>query len=197
MSSDVNDAPKVDEGNSNAPLMATPPIEAAAGSATRIKIGSQRDPESVATALEDDGATSSVVAETTTAAPTGPIPKPTLRDPLSPELEQQLSAAMDDVSMEEMLQTAATNLAAQGELEPEARVSARVVTIHGDNVFFDLGVRHQGLVPAKQFKQLPEAGSALEVIVARFDPEEGLYHLSVPGAAAARALPSAPNRDYN
>ena len=55
--------------------------------------------------------------------------------------------------------------------------------MHRDNVFVDLGGRNQGIVPLRQFDEPPELGAELELLVTRFDPEEGLYEVSLPTAA--------------
>ncbi len=56
--------------------------------------------------------------------------------------------------------------------------------IHRDDVFVDLGGRNQGVVPLQQFEAAPpEAGQQIELVVLRFDADEGLYELSLPTAA--------------
>jgi small subunit ribosomal protein S1 len=50
-------------------------------------------------------------------------------------------------------------------------------------VFLDLGGRNQGIVPLKQFEEPPEPGRLLEVIVNRFNKDDGLYEVTLPGAA--------------
>ena len=43
--------------------------------------------------------------------------------------------------------------------------------------------REQGCVPVQAFETPPAVGEEIEVVVQRFRPEEGLYDLSLPGAA--------------
>ena len=52
-------------------------------------------------------------------------------------------------------------------------------------MFVDLGGKSEGIIPVAQFEegQLPQPGSAIEVIVDRFDPEEGVQLLRLKGAA--------------
>jgi small subunit ribosomal protein S1 len=116
--------------------------------------------------------------------PTGPVALPNLRSPLTPDLEQELAAALGDVPLDEML-SGTGSAAAAPELEPESRLRGRVVSIHRDNVFLDLGSQRQGLLALRVFVEPPQIGATLEVQVARFDPAEGLYELVLPGGAVA------------
>ncbi len=68
-------------------------------------------------------------------------------------------------------------------LESESQVQARVTSVHREDVFVDLGGRNQGIVPLKQFEEPPEPGCKLEVIVNRFNKDDGLYEVTLPGAA--------------
>lgn len=109
-------------------------------------------------------------------------PPPNVRSQLSPELEQEFQAALGGGSLEELMDKSAS--AAITELAPEARVTGRVVSVREGDVFVDLGGPNQGVVKAQQFGEtLPEVGAQLELVVARFDPEHGLYELSLPAAA--------------
>ena len=114
-------------------------------------------------------------------APTRSVEPPNIRAQLSPELELEYLEALGDSSVDEIL-------AREGEmtveLEPESRQKAKVVSVHRDNVFVEIG-RAQGIVPLKNFPadKLPEPGAVLDVMVSRFNPAEGLYELVLPGAA--------------
>ena len=125
----------------------------------------------------------------TPAAPTTPkkepkyYPPPNIRDQLSPELEQEYQAALGDLSFDALMSAEAATVAAP-ELAPESRVTGRVSRISREDVFIDLGGRNQGVVPLRQFEDKPPAeGVELELLVVRFDAEEGLYELSRPTAA--------------
>ena len=50
-------------------------------------------------------------------------------------------------------------------------------------MFVDLGGRNQGVVPLRQFEEPPAEGGELELLVVRFNADEGLYELSRPTAA--------------
>lgn len=109
-------------------------------------------------------------------------PPPNIRDQLSPELEQEFQAALGDFSLEALINESAIGGAAP-ELVPEARVTGRVAAIHGEDVFVELGGRNQGVVPLRQFEQVPKKGDDVELLVVRFNTDEGLYELTRPTAA--------------
>lgn len=108
------------------------------------------------------------------------FPVPDIRQQLPPELELEVAAALGGMSLDEVLEPAAASEAQ--ELESDARVQARVVSVHRDDVFVELGGRNQGVLSLRQFAERPAPGSVLEVVVGRFDPDEGLYHVALPGA---------------
>jgi small subunit ribosomal protein S1 len=155
----------------------------------RILIGSQRP----SAAAEAGGDAVSADAETpkpvTPAAPAAAkkeprkYPPPNIRDQLSPELEQEYQAALGELSLEALLNSAAAGELATAELAAEARVTGRVARVHREDVFVDLGGRSQGVVPLRQFEEPPLEGSEMELLVVRFDAEEGLYELTRPTAA--------------
>jgi small subunit ribosomal protein S1 len=110
------------------------------------------------------------------------VPLPNLRDKLSPELEDELNQAMGDGSFDELMgfDAAKSNEVA---LEPESLQSGRVVAVRRDDVFVELGRREQGIVSLRQFDVPPTPGTVVQVVVQRFNPEDGLYELSVPNKA--------------
>jgi ribosomal protein S1 len=112
-------------------------------------------------------------------------PPPNIRDQLSPELEQEYMAALGDLSLDALINEGAAG-DTQAELAPESRVTGKVAKIHQDDVFIELGGRNQGFVPLRQFEDKPpKPGDELDLIVARFDADEGLYELARPTAAIA------------
>ncbi|HEX4147566.1 MAG TPA: S1 RNA-binding domain-containing protein, partial [Pirellulales bacterium] len=177
-------------GGGQSPPAAAPPSDspasasqssaanAAAGSADsgtsrRLRIGSQRPdtPRSKTRPQSHDGGQ---------ARPEKTSPVPNIRDRLPAELELEVAAAFGDLSLEDALEPSSATAPAKM-LEPESRHKARVISVHHDDVFIELGPRDQGILSLRQFHQPPEPGQAVDVIVGRFDPEEGLYQLSVPG----------------
>jgi small subunit ribosomal protein S1 len=109
-------------------------------------------------------------------------PPPNIRDQLSPELQAEYEAALGDIAFDSLMQSDAGGEAAP-ELAPESRVKGRVAMISREDVFVDLGGRNQGIVPLRQFDEPPAEGTEVELIVVRFDAEEGLFELSRPTAA--------------
>jgi small subunit ribosomal protein S1 len=110
------------------------------------------------------------------------VEPPNIRAQLPPELEVEYLEALGGTSLDEML--AKESGAAVAELEPESRHKAKVVSVHRDNVFVEIG-RAQGLLALKNFsaEHPPEPGQLLDVMVGRFNAAEGLYELVLPGAA--------------
>jgi small subunit ribosomal protein S1 len=96
-------------------------------------------------------------------------------------LEREYEAAIGDLALEALLDESVAAVAP--ELDPETRVTGRVAKVHRDCVFVELGGRDQGIVPLRQFDEPPAVGSELELLVVRFNAEEGLYEVSRPTAA--------------
>lgn len=113
-------------------------------------------------------------------------PPPNTRGQLSPELQQELETALGDESLDSLIDGTAVSESATVELAPESRVTGHVVSVHRDDVFVDLGSRTQGMLPVKQFTTgAPEVGAAVELIVNRFNADQGLYEVSLPTAAVS------------
>jgi ribosomal protein S1 len=148
----------------------------------RIQIGSQR-----AGAEVEKPQAKPVTPAAPAAAPRPPkqapthYPPPNIRDQLSPELEQEYQDALGDLALEALMDE--NTAAAAPELAPETRVTGRVAKVHRDDVFVELGGRNQGIVPLRQFDEPPDLGADLELLVVKFNAEEGLYELSRPTAA--------------
>lgn len=111
------------------------------------------------------------------------VEKPNIRAALSPDLEQELAEALGETSFEQILETDDRSKQAAAGLEPEARVKARVLRIHRDEIFVELPGLLQGTVPLRHFPEPPEPGAVLDVVVGRFNAEEGLYELTAPSGA--------------
>lgn len=126
-----------------------------------------------------------VVAESPPSAPAAtaaPRVKPTIARRLSPEIEAELAEALGEASIDELV---AGNVpaAATVEVEPDTRCQGRVLSIHGDDVFVDIGARNQAVVSLRQFLEPPQPGATIEVMVGRFNSDEGLYSALAPGGA--------------
>ena len=110
------------------------------------------------------------------------VPTPSVREKLSPELEEELAAALGDASLDDML-GGEKSRSDKAEIETESRQTVRVVKVHRDDVFVEIAEHHQGVIPLKQFAEPPEPGTTIEAIVNSFNGEDGLYELTIPGAA--------------
>ncbi|MGD9127432.1 MAG: S1 RNA-binding domain-containing protein [Planctomycetia bacterium] len=123
-------------------------------------------------------------ASTDTKAPvTQPkhFPPPNLRDRLPAELEAELEAALGDQSMDDLL-VGSDSVTQQEMLQPESKQTCRVVSVHQDDVFVELGGREQGVLSLKSIEEdkIPAVGDQLDVIVKRYNREDGLYELMLP-----------------
>ena len=85
--------------------------------------------------------------------------------------------------------TAASDRGQEG--RPGAR-TGKVISVRGKCIFVDLGGKSEGILSVTDFEdgQLPEPGSSIEVVVERFDPEEG--RSNPPPARGPRSMPTGP-----
>ncbi len=109
----------------------------------------------------------------------GPVPKPAK---MSEELDAEVEAALGGASLDQLMGSSG---ASEQEIEFDTRRRGIVQRIHGDDVFFSLGVRSEGVASLRQFKEPPAPGAQLDVVVTGFNDEDGLYQLSVPGGAVS------------
>jgi small subunit ribosomal protein S1 len=112
----------------------------------------------------------------------GHFPPPNIRERLEPDQEAEFEKAMGGALLDELLSTGDA-AATQEQLEIDSKHRARIVVIRKDDVFLELGRREQGVVPLQQFKEPPVVGGLVDVIVQRFNSEDGLYELMLPGTA--------------
>lgn len=110
--------------------------------------------------------------------PKPPVPVPSRRQ-MSEELEAEVAAALGGLSLDE-LTTGDTALSSE-RLPSESRHRAQVADISGDDVFFTLGGRNQGVASLRSFKEPPKVGDVLEVVVTGFNSADELYDVVIPG----------------
>lgn len=108
-----------------------------------------------------------------------PPPKPSRQ--IAPELQAEIDEALAGVTLDDLM---AARPQAEADLELESRHRATVANISDEFVFFQIGTNHQGVIGKRQFKTVPEIGASMDVVVAKFLADEGLYEVHVPGAAA-------------
>ncbi len=102
---------------------------------------------------------------------------------LPADLEAEFEAALEGAELDALVD-ASVSQTKVGRLEPESRHVGKILAVHAEDVFVELGLREQGVVPAKMFSEPPQVGDSVEVRVVRFRADEGLYELSLPAAAA-------------
>lgn len=170
--SDADSGDKADNTTQQPATAATSPGSAVA-----------EDEHDASTEIDSSNDRSDTVSPAHSPKPTG-YPPPRIRGKLSPDLEEELEAAMAGASMDELMAGTADAPAAE-QLEPHSTHVGRVVSIHHEDVFIDLGGRNQGIVALRQFKEPPEPGIEIETVVSRFDAEDGLYELSLPGGVVS------------
>ncbi len=125
------------------------------------------------------------------------------QDGLDDELQREIEDALGDMSLEEMIDAeeaeknatraaaAAASAAAEGKpaaASPGVR-RGKVIAIHGDDIFVDLGGKSQGMLAKNQYEgdELPAIGDMVEVTVEGYDKRDGVLILSRKGAVLAAA----------
>src|SRR4051812_43657286 len=108
------------------------------------------------------------------------VPVPNLRQ-RSEELEAEVAAALGDVSLEEIVKGDLKTDA--NRLENGSRHRAQLVDLHGDDVFFALGGKNQGVTSVRNFAEPPKIGDMIDVTVTGYNSEDNLYLVSVAGGA--------------
>ncbi len=110
-------------------------------------------------------------------------PKQTLDDALQRELDE----ALGDMSVYDMLD--AEEAASKPAPTAAGVRRGRVLAIHGDDIFVDMGGKSQGILPALQFEDdpLPAVGALVDVTITGYDRTDGSLMLSRKGAVTAAA----------
>ena len=171
---------------------------------TRVQLNPTVSPETDKPVPQYAGTSAAAVTETAeepTVASVPPIPRvPTVpievpRDSdsqLEADLEAEIAAAMsgvtglsdgsDATTAIASEATAAATAAQEDELEEGTKLKGKVQSVHGDTVIVDVGFRASGVVPTRQFegKKLPEPGDELDLVVEKYNSNEGLIHLNLP-----------------
>ncbi len=109
--------------------------------------------------------------------------KEKFRPASDPALDQQVDAALGDVSLETLYGFDKPQEGGAVAERPRIRgiIKGKVVRLGNDEVFVDLGEKEQGIAPILQFESV-KVGDEHEFVVERFDEREGLYSLSKKGA---------------
>ncbi|MDD3469715.1 MAG: S1 RNA-binding domain-containing protein [Thermoguttaceae bacterium] len=129
-------------------------------------------------------------------APKNPrrVELPNLREGLDADLEAEFAAMMggdpsQNTNVESLLNQDVKR-AKESQVELEAKCNARVVSVRKDCLFVELGGYEQGVLMFRSMPgietgetPIPNEGDMIEVYVNRFNPEDGLYELTLPNAA--------------
>ncbi len=110
------------------------------------------------------------------------IAVPSVRQPLSQDMELELNAALGMSDLDKLL-VGDDMLQVGHELMEGQRVQATVMKAHGEHVFVSLGGPNEGVIPSLSFETLPEIGATLDVVVRGYLAQEGLYEVTVSGNA--------------
>lgn len=96
------------------------------------------------------------------------------------DVEAELARAMGEVPADKFYEadSASTQTGTKG-----GNKKGKVISIHSDDVFVDIGGRSQGVVPFASFVTEPKVGDEIEVVIKGFDGANGCMLLALPGAA--------------
>ncbi|MEN6458705.1 MAG: S1 RNA-binding domain-containing protein [Thermoguttaceae bacterium] len=151
------------------------PVVAMPENPTSVTVSSTLDTESSLPTQELMSQLAAAVANTTTV-----LSKPSVRDQLTAEMEDELRLAMEGASMDELLGESRQD---QEPFEQDSLQSGRVIAVRRDDVFVEFANRQQGVASLRQFDVPPQVGATIQVMVQKLNPEDGLYELSVPNRA--------------
>src|SRR5262245_38541249 len=112
-----------------------------------------------------------------------PTPRPTRRAGFDPELEKQLNEAMAGMDTKAVYDAPKARGQRRHHHGGDAKKKGRVVALHADDVFVDVGGRSQGVLPLAQFEAPPKIGDQVDVHIEGYDNANGLLILTRQGAA--------------
>ena len=93
-----------------------------------------------------------------------------------------MADALGEFSLNELVDAPGRSTKAV-ETDPEAPRQATVIKVHNQDVFVNLGGRDEGVMSLTQFKEPPQPGAVLSVLVSGFNQEDGMFQVRLPGAA--------------
>ena len=115
----------------------------------------------------------------------GPVPVPSVRDNLPQDLEDEIAAALEGESIDDLMEQSTPAAAAQ--VETDDRRRATVIRIDAKHLFVSLSSASEGVISLQVFTEIPEVGSEIDVIVTGFNEDDPIYEVTVPGAAVSVA----------
>lgn len=121
---------------------------------------------------------------------------------LDAKLQDEIEAALGDMNLEDMMDSAASEQPKPSSAPPASSMASRmreratqqqttrtgtIVAVHGNEVMVEFGPKSQGMCSLDQFEQAPPLGESMEFILQRYDKDDGLYVLSRRGKPAAKS----------
>lgn len=105
------------------------------------------------------------------------------------QMKRELAEQLGEVSPEELERMASAEPRPIGPDE-KGRITGKVISISGEDVFVDVGAKSEGVAPLSEFEpdEPPEVGQVLEFIPHGFDRESGLMRLSLREAVVEASL---------
>jgi small subunit ribosomal protein S1 len=137
--------------------------------------------------MSDEAATVIAPAEAPPASPQSPPPAPAVQRPsrraaFDAEIEQQMEAAL--AGMDEKALFGEPEQKPRRREPEDRKKKGRVVSLHAEDVFVDVGGRSQGVLALNQFPEgKPNIGDTVEVEIEGYDRANGLLLLTRQGAA--------------
>jgi len=133
-----------------------------------------------------DAEIAAAMSATTAPVNTEPVDIPDVSTVDLGGLDAEIEAAMAGDTKQAEAAAAAAEAAGTPQVDlPEegARIEGIVQSVHGDDVFFDLGFRIPGIASLRQFEggDPPETGKKHRVVVRKVDEAEGLITVNLPG----------------
>jgi small subunit ribosomal protein S1 len=108
-------------------------------------------------------------------------PKPQNR--LDDALQRELDDALGGMSIDQIVDQETVKAGGGG----AGYRTGKIIGIHGEDVFVDLGGRSEGVLSITQFTERPKEGDEVQVTIEGYDDSEGLLLLSRQGALQAAA----------
>ncbi|MGQ9649470.1 MAG: S1 RNA-binding domain-containing protein [Phycisphaerae bacterium] len=110
-----------------------------------------------------------------------------LDNQLEAGFEQELDEALGEMSLESLIDLDIPRGIPFAMPSAEGVKRGRVIAIHGDDIFVDMGGKSQGVLSATQYEDepLPRVGDVVEVTIEGYDRSEGILQLSRKGAVMA------------
>lgn len=113
---------------------------------------------------------------------------PNIRAALDEDLEADFTAALEGVSVDELLASGST-AKAEAPIDPGTRLMATVLSIGPDTAFVDLGGRRQGAMKLGPLVDagldIPAVGATIEVSVGTRNDDDNLYDVALANRAVA------------